>query len=178
MQLSDAIILMRNSNNEDKYSLFEFLEAICRLGFRITGNSRVRGVSSILAHIKSYLDSSNRESWTYENNNVKPSKRFKDRVENISRSTEPLINSQNRERVNELEDSLQYLLEIMDNDNSSVFQDIVRQLINPERTPHIAEMIYRPDRGPTASSITLMQANYGPQRGESRPQHEERRLQR
>lgn len=166
MQLTDAIVLMRNSNNEDKYSLFEFLEAICRLGFRITGNSKVRGVSSILAHIKSYLDTSNRESWTYEDNNVKPSRRFKDRVENIIRSTEPLINSQNRERVNELEDSLQYLLEIMDNDNSSVFQDIVRQIINPERTPHIAEMLYRPDRGPTASSIVLMQADYGPQREE------------
>lgn len=166
VQLTDAIILMRNSNNEDKYSLFEFLEAICRLGFRITGNSKVRGVSSILAHIKSYLDTSNRESWTYEDNNVKPSRRFKDRVENIIRSTEPLISSQNRERVNELEDSLQYLLEIMDNDNSSVFQDIVRQIINPERTPHIAEMLYRPDRGPTASSIVLMQADYGPQREE------------
>lgn len=166
VQLTDAIILMRNSNNEDKYSLFEFLEAICRLGFRITGNSKVRGVSSILAHIKSYLDTSNRESWTYEDNSVKPSRRFKDRVENIIRSTEPLINSQNRERVNELEDSLQYLLEIMDNDNSSVFQDIVRQIINPERTPHIAEMLYRPDRGPTASSIVLMQADYGPQREE------------
>lgn len=166
MQLTDAIVLMRNSNNEDKYSLFEFLEAICRLGFRITGNSKVRGVSSILAHIKSYLDTSNRESWTYEDNSVKPSRRFKDRVENIIRSTEPLISSQNRERVNELEDSLQYLLEIMDNDNSSVFQDIVRQIINPERTPHIAEMLYRPDRGPTASSIVLMQADYGPQREE------------
>lgn len=139
LKLTEAIQLRRNREG-GRFTTLEFIEAISRLGFRITGNSRVRGPAGVLAAIESYLGSTDRESWSYESAVIRPTPEFADRVKRIVENTKPLDTSEHRERVNEVEDMIHDLLEVAERTGMS------RNRIMNE--PPVIDLLYRPSMGP------------------------------
>ena len=114
LKLTEAIRLTRGG--EPRYTLLEFIEAIHRLGFRLTGNSRVRGISAVAANLESYLCSVDRDSWKYESNQERASRELRESINEIVLS-EPLISSNNSRQVNELEECLGELYRLRDSLN-------------------------------------------------------------
>ena len=141
MRLTEAIQLRRNREG-GRFTTLEFIEAISRLGFRITGNSRVRGPAGVLAAIESYLGSTDRESWSYESADIRPTTEFSNRVRRIIDNTRPLETSDHRERVNEVEDMIHDLLEVAERTGMS------RNRVMNE--PPVVDLLYRPSMGPWA----------------------------
>jgi hypothetical protein len=111
LKLTEAIRLTRGG--EPRYTLLEFIEAIHRLGFRLTGNSRVRGISAVAANLDSYLRSLDRDSWNYDANQERASRELRESINEIILS-EPLISSNNSRQVNELEECLGELYRLRD----------------------------------------------------------------
>ena len=111
LKLTEAIRLTRGG--EPRYTLLEFIEAIHRLGFRLTGNSRVRGISAVAANLDSYLRSVDRDSWNYDANQERASRELRESINEIILS-EPLISSNNSRQVNELEECLGELYRLRD----------------------------------------------------------------
>lgn len=141
MRLTEAIQLRKNREG-GRFTVLEFIEAISRLGFRITGNSRVRGPAGVLAAIESYLSSTDKESWSFDNNpTISPE--FIDRVKRIIESTQPLDTSDHRERINEVEDLIHNLLEVAERAGVS------RNRVMNE--PLIMDLLYRPNMDPWAA---------------------------
>lgn len=112
MQLSEVMRLTRSG--EPRYTLLEFIEAIHRLGFRLTGNSKVRGISAVAANLDSYLRSVDRDSWKYEANRERASQELRESINEIILS-EPLISSNNSRQVNEIEECLGELYHLREN---------------------------------------------------------------
>lgn len=80
MKLSSAIRVQSRSH---RFTVFEFLEAITRLGLTLNGD-----VARTLANVENYLNS-DRENWTWEDE-VKPDTEFYNRVRDILHDTKPL----------------------------------------------------------------------------------------
>lgn len=83
MQVTEAIEFKKKG----RFTVFEFLEAITRLGLKTEGD-----VARTLANVESYLE--NRENWTWKDE-VKPSPEFYRKVEDILHDTIPLDRPKN-----------------------------------------------------------------------------------
>lgn len=141
LRLTEAIQLRKNREG-GRFTVLEFIEAISRLGFRLTGNSRVRGPAGVLAAIESYLGSVDRESWSYDNAQIRPTPEFADRVRRIVENTRPLDTSDHRERVNEVEDMIHDLMEVAERTGMS------RNRVMNEQP--VIDLLYRPSMDPWA----------------------------
>lgn len=78
MELSDAVLV----KNHGRFTVFEFLEAITRLGLTLNGD-----VARTLANVGNYL--SDRENWRWEDE-VQHDTEFYNRVKDILQNTKPL----------------------------------------------------------------------------------------